>query len=79
MRKIVLGLLLAGVLAVPVHAQDQGPTPDERAEKRDQETLDRQYNNALKAVRGNPAQAAKTDPWATLRAPTPASTPSAKR
>jgi hypothetical protein len=77
MRKIVLGLAFAGVLAVPVHAQDKPPTPEEIAEKRDRETLDRQYKNALKAMQANPGQA-KTDPWATMRAPT-AATPSAKR
>ena len=46
----------------------------------DKETLDRQYKNALKAMQGDSTQAAaKTDPWATMRAPTPASAPSAKR
>ena len=79
MRKIVLGLALASVLAVPVHAQDKPPTPDEIAEKRDKETLDRQYNNALKAMQANPGQATKTDPWATMRAPTHTSTPPVKR
>jgi hypothetical protein len=81
MRKLILAAVLVGLAApaVPVHAQ-QGPTPEDIAEKRDKETLDRQYKNALKAMQGDSTQAAaKTDPWATMRAPTPASAPSAKR
>jgi hypothetical protein len=73
MRKLFLAAVLAAIAvpAVPAFAQQEGPTAEERAEKRDKENLDRQYKNALKAMQGTPAQA-KNDPWATMRAPTPA-------
>jgi hypothetical protein len=71
MRKLILAAMLAGlaVPAVPAFAQNQGPTPEDMAEKRDKDTLDRQYKNALKAMQGAPAQAKSNDPWATMRAP----------
>jgi hypothetical protein len=76
MRKLVFAAVLVALAlpAMPAFAQE-GPTAEERAEKRDKENLDRQYNNALKAVQGKES-AAKNDPWASMRAPTaPASQP----
>ncbi len=71
MRKLIIAAVLIGVAvpAVPAAAQDQGPTAEERAEKREKDNLDRQYSNALKAMQGAPAPA-KNDPWASMRAPT---------
>ena len=72
MRRLIVAGALAAVLAVPAHAQQQGPSAEEQAEKRDKETLDRQYKNALKNVPPSTAQS-KSDPWATMRSPsTPA-------
>ena len=72
MRKLILAAVLAGLAlpAVPAFAQDKGPTPEDIEEKREKATIDRQYNNALKAMQGAPAQAKSNDPWATMRAPT---------
>jgi len=72
MRKIVVAAVLAGTLAIPVHAQQrgggEGPSAEEIAEKREKEALDRQYKNALKNVQGQESQK-KNDPWASMRAP----------
>jgi hypothetical protein len=72
MRKVIFAAVLIGlaVPAVPAFAQQEGPTAEERAEKRDKENLDRQYKNALKAMQGKES-AAKNDPWSSMRAPTP--------
>ena len=72
MRKLILGLVLALAAGLPAYAQQQqGPSSEDIAEKRDKETLDRQYQNAIKNAQPAAAQT-KTDPWATLRTPTPA-------
>ena len=78
MRKLVLAAVLAALAlpAVPALAQE-GPTAEERAEKRDKENLDSQYKNALKAMQGKES-AAKNDPWAAMRAPS-APPPAPKR
>jgi len=71
MRKLILAAVLIGLAApaVPAFAQDQNAQQD-MAEKRDKDTLDRQYKNALKAMQGAPAQAKSNDPWSSMRAPT---------
>jgi hypothetical protein len=70
MRKVIYAAVLIALAApaVPAFAQDQGPTAEERAEKRDKDNLDRQYKNALKAMQGKES-AGKNDPWASMRAP----------
>jgi hypothetical protein len=72
MRKLILAAVLIGLAApiLPAFAQQEGPTAEDRAEKRDKDNLDRQYNNALKAMQGTPSTAKSNDPWATMRAPT---------
>ncbi len=72
MRKLILGLVLALAAGLPAYAQQQGPSAEDIAEKRDKETLDRQYQNAIKNAQPATAQQTKSDPWASMRAPTAA-------
>jgi len=74
MRKIVIGMavlaLLAGGQALaqrrnPPTAPAQ-PTPEELAKKREKETLDREYQNALRNTDQNTAPV-RVDPWANMR------------
>jgi hypothetical protein len=75
MRKLILGLVLALAAGLPAYAQQQqGPSAEDIAEKRDKETLDRQYQNAIKNTQPTAVQT-KTDPWASMRAPTAAGEP----
>jgi hypothetical protein len=76
MRKLILGLVLALAAGLPAYAQQQqqGPSPEDIAAKRDKETLDRQYQNAIKNAQPTVVQT-KSDPWATMRAPTAAAEP----
>jgi len=77
MRKLILAAVLIGLAApaVPAFAQQEGPSAEDRAEKRDKDNLDRQYNNALKAMQGTPSTTKSNDPWATMRAPSAPATP----
>ncbi len=71
MRKLILGLVLALAVGLPAYAQQQqGPSAEDIAEKRDKETLDRQYQNAIRNSQPTTVQT-KSDPWATMRTPTP--------
>ncbi|HXD46419.1 MAG TPA: hypothetical protein VN655_14930 [Pseudolabrys sp.] len=71
MRKLVIALAAASVLALPAHAQrrgaDQGPTAEEISKKRDAADLDQKYKAAIKQTQD--AQNAKKDPWANMRGP----------
>jgi hypothetical protein len=71
MRRLIVATALFAVFVVPAHAQRQRnrePTPEEMAEKREKEALDRQYKNALKNL-PRPESPKKNDPWASMRAP----------
>ena len=70
MRKLVIALVAAGILALPAQAQkrgaEQGPTPEEILKKRDAADLDQQYNTTIKRTQSD-VQASKKDPWANMR------------
>ncbi len=72
MRKLIVGLFVLAVLAVPAQAQRRGgagaapPSPDEMEKKREQAELDQQYKNTLKRSTNDSAPV-RVDPWANLR------------
>jgi hypothetical protein len=70
MKKLVIGLFVLTVIAVPAQAQRRGggapqPSPEEMQKKRDAAALDKQYKDALRRTE-NEAQT-KVDPWANMR------------
>jgi len=70
MRKLILAAVLMGLAAPAVPAFAEDNAQQDMAEKREKDTLDRQYKNALKAMQGAPASAKSNDPWSSMRAPT---------
>jgi hypothetical protein len=72
MKRFTLGAVILALLATPVYAQKRKAapeaTPEELQKKRDAETVDRNYNSALKRME-QPGSAGRTDPWSNMRGP----------
>jgi hypothetical protein len=73
MKKLLLGTVALAVLAAPAFAQKKDDEPLqilEREKKQQAEQLDQQYKRAIERSRKNgDTAAARTDPWANMRAP----------
>jgi Ni/Co efflux regulator RcnB len=77
MKKLVIAAIVTALFSASAHAQqDKGP-PTARTEKqmKEDKEIDKAYQDAMKKT-GDKGQAAKTDPWQTIR---PAGTDNTKR
>lgn len=74
MKKLFFGAVALAILAAPAFAQKKEDEPLqilEREKKQQAEQLDQQYRRAMERSRTNgDTAAARTDPWAKMRAPT---------
>ncbi len=75
-KTIIVGALLAGYLAGPVHAQGMSPENDEsplqleeKQKQREAASVDKQYKSTLQRTRGGATTAATPadDPWSNMR------------
>jgi hypothetical protein len=70
MKKLVIVAMMIALFPVSAYAQrDKGPlTARTEKETRDDKEIDRAYRETMKRTGGN-GQAAKSDPWQTIRPP----------
>jgi len=74
MRRVMIGVILLALLAVPASAQRGGgggrqDTAEEILKKKEAESVDKQYDSTLKRMKQDEATPVRTDPWANMRAP----------
>jgi len=73
LRALVLGAVLTGCLAGPVHAQQQPqdvPNPlkeEEEQRRKDDAAIDKQYKSTLQRTHRDATQTQPTDPWQNMR------------
>jgi hypothetical protein len=77
MRRVAIAAVMIALLPVSAYPQENAGPPTARTdrEKKDDAAIDKAYQDAVKRT-GNKGQAAKSDPWQTVR---PAGADSTKR
>jgi hypothetical protein len=73
MRRVIIGVILSVLLAVPASAQRGGgsqDTAEEILKKKDSEAVSKQYDSTMKRLKQDGAATpVRTDPWVNMRAP----------
>lgn len=70
LRALVVGAVITGCLAGPVHAQKQAPNPlkvEEDQRRKDDEAIDRQYKSTLQRTQRGTTETRAADPWSNMR------------
>jgi hypothetical protein len=72
MKRLLFGAVALIILGAPAFAQKKDSEPLEileREKKQQAEQLDQQYNRQMQRSRRDDEKAARSDPWANMRAP----------
>ncbi|HET7910631.1 MAG TPA: hypothetical protein VFL49_01245 [Pseudolabrys sp.] len=72
MKKLIFGAVTLAVLTAPAFAQKKDDEPLailEREKKQQAEQVDQQYKRTMERTRRDSEAAARSDPWANMRAP----------